>query len=502
MAACQMGVLKYCEIINGGSQIHRETFYRLKDMTAFGTITKTASVFFVSELGKLGLIDHEGNEMIIPKFFKLLPLSNTLYQAVNSNLTVNLIQENGKLLFKDSFKSVALMGQIDNLILVETTDKKKILYTSEGEQIIADHKLEINYIGNQFYKVSKNDNTFLYDGLRKVFIDTLKGEFSPSAFPNSIAIFHKGESQLFDRYNGTIQNANNINIVRVGNDITPYIVSRYGFLGLMSSKNQIILEPIYGQIELMDNKRFKILDTNFSYAIYNFVSQKWEHKGLYTDILAGDKYLKAYGVGNSMDHYSLDDSGNITEINTYFNVIHVNAYYRSSFYDNWNSPNSNTFTPNRTRGNAGWYGTFLSSDRNNRFQVYGLRKLDSATKKFKYLIAPSYTFVRVLQTPGLSIAGLVNNLKGSEIVVVGDRRTARPLNNYVLVNDNTGRKLTPLLEFIDAEECENDAVGSFRAFHLGKTQIISKSNLKPIFNCLYASQERKWGKAYLCGWKI
>lgn len=447
------------------------------------------SRIMVAKNGLTGVIGIDGQEIIPIKFFNLTPVTEELYLSTNNNRTYCIIGSGGKNISGDSFKTVNYFGRNLKIILAKNPRQKTRIFNQFGEQIIADHGLEAHDAGNDFFEIIKSGEHFLYDALRNLFIDSVRGKFSTSGVLNTVNVTNNSITKTFDRNLGYVHSGSALTVWRTATNTKPGIVRGNGLFGLMDIKNRLLLPPAYIAIDELDDRRFQIMDTGFSLGIYNFRSEKWEHKTKYTGMYSGSNFIKAYGTGNFLDHYVLNDSGEIKETFTYYNVVHTFVNSRRENDEGWPSASvSRNFTGSGRITN--WYSTTIRFSQFETQRVYGLRRWDSFESKWKILAHPVYTSMNILNIVPLSIAGYSNNLKSTLISANGMSRAVMPPNAYCLINDFTGKKLTPMVEYIDDRECEDNSSPYFRTFHNGKTHLISKTTLKGYLSCLYAKRQR------------
>lgn len=444
--------------------------------------------FMVIKDGKMGMINQSGEIYIPLEYHNLSPVSKQLYTARMPNGSFTVINDHNQRITQDTFKKIWIIYIDRNVFLAEKTNREKMLLNEKGEIIVKDHHLDASALINGFISVQKNGAFFLYDVYRNVFIDSIYGPFKSGNLPNTVVCQIDNTEVLFNRYTGLYKANWNPIIVVAAAFGRPAVARNPIYYGLLDSNNNEILPFDLLSIEIIDNQRMAIRDSTFSLRIYNYRKGDWENSNHYNSIYAGNGYLKAYWGEKSMDYYVLDEQGQVEELIQYPNVIHKAISQRTlTNWDNTMDESSNT----SWRAN-GWYSTIKYIYGNRQpIWVMGIRYLDTVTNNFKILLQPTFTRVNVLSVPNLSLAGYDNYYgnAASKYEIENGKGTLIPPVNQCLVNDATGKKLTPFLGYIDGVDCENANTGEFRTFQAGVTTIYSKKTLKPHFKCLYASRQ-------------
>lgn len=439
---------------------------------------------FVTRNGKFGVLSAGGEVSIDAVHARLRCLTPGVYYTLNQFHHYTIITESDHPLNGMTFNHIHLIGDENGLILSEDEVQTKYLFKADGTKILKGQRLDVKSLGNQFFSISSYKTRRIYDNLRNVFIDTLTGVAENSEIPDCINIIRDGITRTFHRQNGYILEGNFTFSEIPTKSERPFIIRNEFYFGLLDQNYRLLLPPVYQKIEYLDENRYAVQDSNFFMGIYNFKTDSWEHKMPYLHLYRGNGYIKGYASGNLMDYFVLDSNGNITEINTYMNVYHTAVNQRYIESPESGSGSGNFLSTNRA---TGWYSIQQPVGSGISLWMYGLRKFDSVARVWKILIRPVFMQVKVLKTPGLSIASYSNTSRQTAIPIAGEKYPAIPLLSSYLIHEETGRKLTGIQEFIDETECDNKETPNFRTFHLGKMYILSKSTLKPVLVCLYAS---------------
>lgn len=446
-------------------------------------------VLMVMQNGKAGLLKVNGEETIPCIHDNLSPLSSQLYSARQTNNTYTLVNEQNERITQDTFKSVKPVDRALGIYLCEKNNREMMMITETGTTIVRDHRLMAVPLGNGFVSVEKNGAFFLYDAFRGVFIDSLRGAFASGNLPNT-ALWNDGKtSRLFNRYSG-LEKPNWNPIIISSAAFNRPAIAMNPLYGLLDSNNNEVLPFLFLDIKLLDNRRMMIRDSTLLIRIYDFTTNSWVNEEYYNTILSGEGFIKAYGGNRCMDYYALNPDGSIDEIIKYKNVYHQNVIQRQ--LAQWDNNLQSTSGISQTQWReTGWFSTLKTIPTlNYSTLIMGIRQFDSSLGKFRILLQPTFTTVKVLKVPSLSMAGYNNSIRNKSSVyeVKNSKATHIPPINYCLVNDATGKRLTPMLGYIDENDCENPAAREFRAFQGGYTTLYSKNTLKSVYKCLYASR--------------
>ena len=260
----------------------------------------------VNKNNKYGIIDTNGNEIIKPQYDFLKIINNELI-IVNKNHSYSLIDSTNKKINDNNYEHIEIRENITSLLITQNNNYYGII-NSKGEIILENNYNNIsiksnktkdiiviqakkeNIIENYYYHQNKLEKINDYNNLNFYFIEGNKIYYTnESGIYNIYDISSKEMTILKENYIAIGPFINNLALAinengKIGyiNELEEIIIpykydynftsnfTEFGYavvgynekVGIINTKEEKILEPIYEQVLILDKDHFLVLENN------------------------------------------------------------------------------------------------------------------------------------------------------------------------------------------------------------------------------------------------
>lgn len=470
-----------------GNILNNAGFERLSSSSENDSI----SVF--QQLNKRGVINYNGDIFLSFNCLTLKSVKYGLYIArINANKEV-LINRYGKILAGDTFTNIYTIDKTLGLFLgykhpnnyrvIDTTGKIYLMKpslsaTSETHSpIIRLYAIkEARYyfldFANQGKMLSSFDNEVVNTFSPDVFIFKNKNA--------AMYLYHLKRGIIYSAKNITISNLNGF--IKISGDT---LKNTGKVKNLILDKNFTpCSDTLLSNIEWAGNNRILYFRDSSGGALYNTLTQNFESDFIYTFVNADTSFIKAYKDNGEMHLFDIDEKGLLSSPMVFKNTVYVainNKDIEFAPLVNWSATlSTNSFQAPSGLRKVNWFSIQRNLNVSGGIiskSYFGLYKTNTNNKN-DTLIKPTFASVRVLDTAPLSIAFYMDD-NANYFNLYKQSDTKLPASR-VVVNDATGKIISPRAAWIDEKELVNPVLSSYRIFKDNQFLLISKSNGKII----------------------